>query len=130
MTVAATNSPAQRGAIRPAAMKRSIQPLRHANRRAQAAAVVRDFTSAPIKRSPQFDFLGDAADAVADGLGDAAKAVADGTGKAVDAAGNLFKQAGDEVGQIVDEASGEVLDVVKAVCIHRLSLLIETDDVL
>ena len=123
ITVAATNSPAQRDAIRPAAMKRSLQPLRHANRRAQAAAVIRDFTSVPTKRSPQFfgdikDGFNDAVDAVADGADKVADTVTDGFNDAVGAVGDVVDQAGDQIGAIVDSASGAVIDFVNSARTH------------
>ena len=124
ITVAATNSPAQRDAIRPAAVKRSLQPIRHANRRAQAASVVRDFTSSPTKRSPlsigdAFDKVkngvGNAVDAVKDGVGSAVDTVIDGAGEAVDAVENGANQVVDTVkdgfNQAVD-ATGDVFDQV------------------
>jgi len=124
MTVAATNSPAQRDAIRPAAVKRSLQPIRHAKRRAQAAAVVRDFTSARTKRSPSFDSVVDRA---RDGINNAVDAVTDGVSDAVDAVGDAFDQVGEEIGTIIDSGTGAVLDFVESVRIHRLLLLINTD---
>jgi methyl-accepting chemotaxis protein len=139
MTVAATNSPAQRDAIRPAAVKRSLQPIRHANRRAQAAAVVRDFASVPSKRSPQSfgdivdgvqDGIGNAVDAVVDGANQVVDAVGDGINQAVDAADDVLNQAGDQIGTIVDSVTGDVLDFVDAVRIHRLLPLIDTDHTL
>ena len=155
MTVAATNSPAQRDAIRPAAVKRSLQPIRHANRRAQAAAVVRDFTFAPTKRSPTKrspfsvsntldkvknrisdavntveDGVGNAVDKVEDGVSDAVGAVKDGVDQAVDAAGDALGNAGDKVGSILDSTTGAVLDFVDSVRIHQLLLFIGTDFIL
>ena len=148
MTVAGTNSPAQRDVIRSAAMKRSLQPLRHANRRDQAAAVIRDFASPPIKRSPFsigdiFKGAKDAADKVADGVGKAVDKVGDGVGKAADKVGDVVdktgKAVGDgvgkvvdgvksgQVGKIVDAATGAVVDFVDAVCIHWQSPLVDTD---
>jgi len=100
LTVAATNSPAQRDAIRPAAVKRSLQPLRHANRRAQAAAVVRDFTSAPIKRSP-FSF------------GDAFKKVKSSASSAFQKGVDVVKSAPKKVVDVVKSASKKIVDVVK-----------------
>jgi hypothetical protein len=125
MTVAATNSPAQRDAIRPAAVKRSLQPIRHAKRQAQAAAVVRDFASATPKRSPQI--FGNIVDGVRDGVNSAVDAVADGVDQAVDAVGDVFDQAGDRIGEIVDSGTGAVVDFVESVRTHRLLLLIDTD---
>lgn len=101
-------------------MKRSLQPIRHANRRAQGAAVVRDFASVPAKRSPLFD---DVVDGVKDGVNNAVDAVGD----AVDAVGDAFDQAGEEIAAIVDSATGAVLDFVDAVRTHRGLLLIDTD---
>lgn len=106
-------------------MKRSLQPIRHANRRAQGAAVVRDFASVPSKRSPQS--FGDVVDRVKDGVNDAVDAVSDGVNRAVDAVGDVFDQAGEEIGAIVDSATGAVLDFVDAVRTHRELLLIDTD---
>ena len=133
MTVAATNSPAQRDAIRPAAVKRSLHPIRHANRRAQAAAVVRDFTSAPTKRSPTkrspfslsdtFDKVKngvkDAVDTVKDGVSDAVDTVTDGVGNAVDTVedgvGDAIDAVKDGVGNAVDTVQDGVGDAVDAV---------------
>jgi hypothetical protein len=149
ITVAATNSPAQRDAIRPAAVKRSVQPIRHANRRAQAAAVIRDFTSPPLRRSPlsfgdAFKKVKDgvnkgvdtvangvdkAVDTVSDGVDKAIDTVSDGAGKAVNATGNGLNQAGKGIGKIVDSTTGEVLDFVDSVRVdlHRMSPPIGTD---
>ena len=131
-------------------MKRSLQPIRHANRRAQAASVVRDFTSAPIKRSP-FSFddffeiaktgVSDAVDTVIDGAGKAVDVVEKGANQvvdtvkggldqAVDAAGDALNQAGEEIGSIIDSGTGAVLDFVDSVRSHQLLLLIDTDIVL
>ena len=121
MTVAATNSPAQRDAIRPAAVKRSLTPIRHANRRAQAAAVVRDFTSAPTKRSPfslsdTFDKvkngISNAVDTVKDGVSDAVDTVKDGVSDAVDTVKDGVSDAVDTVKDGVSDAVDTVEDGV------------------
>ena len=130
LTVAATNSPAQRNAIRPASVKRSLQPIRHANLGGQVAAVVRDFTSSPIKRSPSS--IGDVLDDVKNGATDAVNKVVDGANKAidtvkdqvngtVDAAKDAVTQAAQQVGSIIDSATGDVLDFVIPVRIPCLS---------
>jgi len=106
-------------------VKRSLQPLRHANRRAQAAAVVRDFASVPSKRSPQS--FGDIVDGVRDGVNNAVDAVGDGIDQAVDAVEDVFDGAGEQIGTIVDSVTGDVVDFVNSVRTHRLLLLIDTD---
>jgi phage-related protein len=110
----------------------------------QAAAVVRDFTSAPIKRSPfsyitskfvniRRDIFDDIVDKGGDVL-DAAKSVGndivEGTGKAVDAAKDLVSGAGEQIGEIVDSGSGAVVDFVDSVRVHYASPLIEADQML
>ena len=119
-------------------MKRSLQPIRHANRRAQAAAVVHDFTSAPTKRSPfsigdVFDKsetgVGHAVDAVKDGVSSAVT-VRDGFNQTADAAGDAFNQSGAEIRSIIDRATGAGQDFVDSVRSHQLLLLIDTDLVL
>ena len=140
MTVAATNSPTQRNVIRSSAMKRSLQPLRHANRRDQAAAVIRDFASPPIKRSPPIERsppikrspfgFGD----IFKGIGDAVGTVVDTVGKGAEAVGNFIGKTGEaaiggvgkvidaaktgDIGKIVDATTGAVVDFVQAVCIY------------
>ena len=131
-------------------MKRSLQPIRHANRRAQAAAVVRDFTSAPTKRSPfsigdafdkvkngvgnafdtVIDGAGEVVDAVEDGANKAVDTVKDGFNQAVDVAGDALNQAGEEIGTIIDSGTGAVLDFVDSVRSRQLLLFIDTDLVL
>ena len=124
MTVAATNSPAQRDVIRSAAMKRSLQPFRHANRRDQAAAVIRDFASPPTKRSPSiFDDIAGAFDKVVDTVKDGAQAVGNFFGQTGESIGDGFNKVVDaaktgDIGKIIDTATGAVFDFVQAVCIH------------
>jgi len=135
-------------------MKRSLQPLRHANRREHAADVIREFTSPSIKRSPfsfgdafkgikdgigkAVDVVGDGVGKAIDGAGKAADVVGDGIGKAVDTVGNGVDKAADKVvdkvvdgakeaGKIIDKATGAVIGFVDAVCTHRVSPLIDTD---
>ena len=120
ITAAGTNSPAQRDVIHSAVMKRSLQPIRHANRRAQAAAVVRDFASPPIKRSPLS--FGDAFKKVSDGIDKAADAVGDGVGKVVDTVGKEVDKAADKVAdgveKIIDKGTEAVISFIGSVCIH------------
>ena len=88
-------------------MKRSLQPLRHANRRAQAAAVVRDFTFAPIKRSP-FSF-GDAFKKVKSSASSAFQ-------KGVDE--NLVDGAEEQIGNATDSGTALIEGFVDSVRIH------------
>ena len=135
-------------------MKRSLQPIRHANRRAQAAVVVRDFTSAPVNRSP-FSF-GDAlkevnssvSSAVQNGvdvvksapkkLVDKAKSLGKSIvkggerveQKAVDATDNLVDGAGKQIGKIIASGIGAVEDFVDSVRTCRAFPFIGTDHML
>ena len=90
ITAAATNSPVQRDVIRSPAVKRSLHPIRHANRDAQADAVIRDFTAAATKRSP--------------GIGDVFKKVESGVKKGVDAVKSAPKEIADAAKKVEDKA--------------------------
>jgi hypothetical protein len=113
MTVAATTSPAQRNVIRLSAMKRSLQPVRHATRRTQAAAIVHEFTSPPIKRSP-FS-IGDAFRSAKDKLKKVVDKVGDGVEKAVDVVGDGLDKVVDGAGKVVDKVEKGVDKVADSV---------------
>jgi hypothetical protein len=136
ITAAATTSPAQRDVIRSAAVKRSLYPIRHANRGAQAAALIRDFTSPPIKRSPFSlgdifnkigEGIGQAVDTVVNGVDKVADKVAEGLGQAIGTVGNEIVKAEKKIGEILDKGTGAVVDFVDAVRNHRVSPLVDTE---
>jgi phage-related protein len=89
-------------------VKRSLQPLRHANRQAQAGAVVRDFTSVHIKRSP-FSF-GDAFKKVTSTVSKGVDVVKSGVSKGKD----LVKSGISKGKDLVKSAPKKALDLVKA----------------
>lgn len=104
------------------ATKRSLEPLRHATRKARASAAVREFVNAgkkKNKRAPErrgfFDWVDDAVDGVSNIVDDVRDAVTDVVGDIKDAVTGTAYKAGDKIGEIVDDATGEVIDYVTSV---------------